>query len=119
MCFSRQIGIARILANEYGADFSSSNEEKEPLWCAFFNGCDSTEVCQSAIIQFIKEFKIDVHRQHCRTSLQLAVLHKLFTIVKFLVEDCKVDVNCAGMINGTPCTWLMGEHGTVSYRAWS
>ena len=60
VCFSRQIGIARILANEYAADFSSSNKD-EVFIAPFFKACDSTELCQSSIVQFIKEFKINVH----------------------------------------------------------
>ena len=46
------------------------------------------------IIQFIKEFEVDVEKsKYDLTAFHHAVLYKLFTIVKFLVEDCKVDVN--------------------------
>ena len=72
-----------------------------------FNGRDSTESCQSLIIEFIKELKIDVRRPSLSdrtTALHYAVLHKLFTVVKFLVADDKVNVNCVshGVANGNP-----------------
>ena len=92
---ARQIGIARILVNEYGVDANISDEDGSPYFLKLFEGCDSTEPCQSLIIQFIKEFEINVHKHniHQHTALHLAVLHKLFSIIKFLVEDCKVDIN--------------------------
>ena len=75
-----------------------------------FNGCDSTESCQSLVIEFIKEFKIDVHQLWVYTALHYAVLHKLFTVVKFLVVDNEVDVNCVGhgVTNGTPLHMAYG-----------
>ena len=90
---SRQIGIARILINKYGIDTNISAEDGQPHFLVIFDGCNSTESCQSLIIQFIKEFDIDINR--CITRVwYLVMMHKLFTIVKFLVEDYKVDVNC-------------------------
>ena len=108
-CCSRQIGIARILANEYGVDFSSSSKEEVSLVSACFKACDSTELCQSSIVQFIKEFKIDVHSYRQLSALHLAVLHKLPTVVKFLVEHCKVNVNCVSN---------MGDDGTPLHMAY-
>ena len=91
-----------------------------------FDGCYSTESCQSLIIEFIKDLKIDVHRLSVFTGLHLAVLHKLFTVVKFLVEDYKVEVNCVSQnaSNGTPLhmAYSIGEESiilTISYRTWS
>ena len=75
------------------------------------------------IIDFIKEFKMNVHF-HCHsspysTALHCAVLHKLFTIVKFLVEDCKVDVNVAISLlrGGTPLhmAYGIGEENIAQY----
>ena len=54
--WSKQIGIARILVNKYGVDVNTSSI------IALFKGCDTSESCQSLIIQFIKEFNIDVHK---------------------------------------------------------
>ena len=118
VCFSRQIGIARILANEYGVDFSMSNEG-EGNTSPLFKACDSTESCQKVIIDFIKEFKVNVHL-HCHyTALHFAMLHKLFTVVKFLVEDCRVDVNCANSLlrSGTPLhiAYGIGEENIAKY----
>ena len=52
-------------------------------------------------------------------ALHYAVLHKLFAIVKFLAEDCKVDVNCvcSDIINGTPLhmAYGIGEESTAQY----
>ena len=115
----RQLGMARILAIEYGVDFSSLNEKGKPDYFLLFDGCDSTEPCQSLIIQFMKEFKIDVHRQWLYTGLHFAVLHKLFTVVKFLVEECKVDKNCVcyNIVNGTPLhmAYGIGEESIAQY----
>ena len=118
VCFSRQIGLARILAKEYGADFSSSNEGELHTF-VIFKACDSTGSCQSLIIQFIKEFNMNVHKHCDHTPLHFAVLHKLFTIVKFLVEDCRVDVNCANsLINGGTSLHMaygIGEESIAQY----
>ena len=47
------------------------------------------------------------------------MLHKLFTVVKFLVGDCKVDVNCVNptAANGTPLhmAYGIGEESIVQY----
>ena len=121
-CMFRQIGIARILANEYEADLNSSdnyNEDHLPNFFLLFGSCDTTESCQSLSIQFIKEFKIDIHRPCLLTVLNLAVLHKLFTIVKFLVEECEVDVNHVSpdANNGTPLhmAYGIGEENIAQY----
>ena len=120
VCLYRQIGIARILVNNYGVDFNSLDEEGEPDYFMLFQGCNSTESCQSLIIDFIKGLKIDVHRPTGKvTALHYAVLHKLFTVVKFLVEDCKVDVNCVchKMLSGTPLhmAYAIGEESIAQY----
>ena len=111
VCVGRQIGIARILVNEYGVNFNSLNEEGYPDYLMLFQGCNSTESCQSLIIEFIKEFNIDVRGTPDNlTALHLSVLHKLFTVVKFLVGDCKVNVNCVShsVANGTPLHMAYG-----------
>ena len=107
---ARQIGIARILVNEYGVDANITDEDGSPSFLTLFDVCDSTEPCQSLIIQFIKEFKINVHKHTYVTALHLAVLHKLFSIIKFLVEDCKVDTNCISNFTdgGTPLHMAYG-----------
>ena len=114
----RQIGIARILVNEYGVDVNITNEDGSPC-LRLFDGCDSTEPCQSLIIQFIKEFKINVHKHTYLTALHLAVLHKLFSVIKFLVEDCKIDINCISSMpdGGTPLhmAYGMGEKNIARY----
>ena len=110
VCLTRQIGIARILVNEYGVDFNSLGD----TGCfMLFKGCNSTESCQSLITEFIKELKINVHRPtDSLTALHLAVLHKLLTVIKFLVEDYKVDVNCVSHIAGNS-TALHMAYGIV------
>ena len=119
VCITRQIGIARILASEYGVDFNCLNQKGTPQYFYLFDGCDSSESCQSLVIQFIKELNIDVHRQSYMAVLHLVVLHKLFTVVKFLVEECKVDVNCVSSLanDGTPLhiAYGMGEESIVQY----
>ena len=118
---ARQIGIARILVNEYGADASICDDDGSPYFLKLFEGCDSTEPCQSLIIQFIKEFKMNVHKCNCHehTALHLAVLHKLFSIIKFLIEDCKVDVNYISnpTHGGTPLhmAYGIGEKNIAQY----
>ena len=115
----RQIGIARILVNEYGLDVNITDKDGEPCFFKLFYGCDSTEPCQSLIIQFIKEFKINVHKYTYLTALHYAVLHKLFSVVKFLVEDCKVDINCTSNASdgGTPLhvAYGMSEKDIAQY----
>ena len=118
-CLFRQIGIARILANEYEADLNSLDEDQLPNFFLLFGSCDTTESCQSLSIQFIKEFKIDIHKPCMLTVLNLAVLHKLFTIVKFLVEECEVKVNHVSpeANNGTPLhmAYGIGEENIAQY----
>ena len=119
--FTRQIGIARILATEYGVDFNSLVGKDLPDYNKLFDGCDSSEACQSLIIQFIKELKIDVHRPalFTITAIHFAVLYKLLNVVKFLVEECTVDINCVcdSIINGTPLhmAYGIGEESIAQY----
>ena len=114
------IGIAQILVNQYGVDFNSLDDKGYPDYFMLFRGCNSTKLCQLLIIEFIKEFNIDVHGTSVELkALHLAVLHKLFTIVKFLVADCKVDVNCVDptAANGTPLhmAYGIGEESIAQY----
>ena len=117
----RQIGIARILTTEYGIDFNGSNKLGRPDYFLLCDRCDSTESFQSLIIEFIKEFKIDFYRLALcvYTALNYVMLHKLFTVVKFLVEECKVDVNCVchGVINGSPLhmAYSISEESIAQY----
>ena len=100
---ARQIGIARILVDEYSMDPNGIGKRR-PNFGRLFLGSDSSEACQSLIIEFIKEFKLEVGL--CDTvgsAIHYAVLYKLFTVLKFLVENCKVNVNQAvfvGQYNG-------------------
>ena len=94
---TRQIGIARLLVNEYGVDVTILHKGDNPQYFRLFEGCDATESCQSLIIEFIKELKIDVCKPRPSdgfVALHYAVLHKLFTVIKFLVEERRVNVNC-------------------------
>ena len=119
---ARQTGIARILVNEYGVDANITDEDSSPYFLKLFEGCDSTEPCQSLIIQFIKEFKINVHKHdiHHHTALHLAVVHKLFSVIRFLVEDCKIDINYISNPTsggGTPLhmAYGIGERNIAQY----
>ena len=105
-----QIGIVRILVNEYGVNPNISGEDGLMHFFEIFDRSDSTEAYQSYIIHFIKEFNIDVHNQGCHcTALHIAMLHKLYTVAKFLVEECKVDVNCIlNPSDGTPLHMAYG-----------
>ena len=90
---ARQIGIARILVNEYSVDPNGLGTRR-PNFGRLFLGCDPSEACQSLIIEFIKEFKLEVGL--CDTvgsAIHYAVLYRLFTVLKFLVENCKVNIN--------------------------
>ena len=111
--WGKQIGIARILVNKYGVDVNTTSI------FALFQGCNTSESCQSLIIQFIKEFKIDVCKSNNHfTALHFAMMHKIFTVVKFLVGECKVDVNCIlGSSGGTPLhiAYGMGEEEVAQY----
>ena len=116
---TRQIGMVRILVNEYGIDANILDETGCLSFLKIFEGSDSTEASQSLIIQCIKEFNIDVHKQDGYLSvLHLAVLHKLFTVVKFLVEECKVDVNCIAKPKGGTALHMaygIGEMSIAQY----
>ena len=118
--FVLQIGIVRILVNEYGIDANISDDTGYPSFYKMFEGNNSTKVSQSLIIiQCIKEFNIDVHKQgEFFSALDLALLLKLFTVVKFLVEECKVDVNhTAKRVGGTPLhiAYGIGEESIAKY----
>ena len=70
-----------------------------------FKGCDSSENCQSLIINFIKEFGILVNKKSVTgdSAIHLAVLHKLSTVIRFLVDECSIDVNQPmPKLGGTP-----------------
>jgi len=116
---TRQIGIARILVNEYGVDINCTDEDGSPYFLSLFIGSDSNELDQSLIIQFFTEFKIEVDKQSYVAAIHHAILHKLFTVVEFLVEDCKVDLNCKSsrLIGGTPLhmAYGIGEENIAKY----
>jgi len=91
---ARRIGIARILINEYDIDPNCLDQEGNPHFLRLFVGADSSEACQSLLINAIKEFKLNVHiRGPLKSAIHCAVLQKLLQVLKFLVEECKVDVN--------------------------
>ena len=92
---ARQIGIVQILTNEYGIDANSLNKEGNPCFLELFTGCDSSDICQSLIIEFIKEFNLHVNMEITGTlsPIHCAVLCKMFSLVRFLVEKCSIDVN--------------------------
>ena len=91
------------MVNEYSVDPNGLGRHR-PNFGRLFVGSNSSEACQSLIIEFIKEFKLEVGL--CDTvgsAIHYAVLYKLFTVLKFLVENCKVNVNQAvfvGQYNG-------------------
>ena len=90
----RQIGIVRMLVEEYGIDANTLNMIGNPCFFELFTGCDSSDTCQLQIISTIREFKLNVQANGDDFSvIHYAVLYKLFTVLKFLVEECQVDVN--------------------------
>ena len=92
---ARQIGMVRILAEEYGIDVNTLDTVGCPCFYAIFTGCNSSDTCQSQIIDFIKELKLNVqvYSNEGLSAIHYAVLHKLFTVLRFLVEKCEVDIN--------------------------
>ena len=102
----RQIGIIRILVKDYGVDINEVDNKGCPYHILLFTSAsDSSESTQSLIIEIIKEFNIDITALDRFTpALHYALFLKLFNVVKFLVEECKVNVNvkCLGMSNSTP-----------------
>ena len=76
-------------------DANLLQDNGDPWFLKLFEGCNSTKACQRLIIQFVKDFNLNIHKEglNNRIALQLAMLHKLFIVVKFLVEKCKVDIN--------------------------
>ena len=117
----RQIGLARILANEYRIDFNAIDNTGCPYYITLFKHAgDSSDSAQSLMIEFIKEFKLDVatHYQYVPV-LHYAVCLKLFIVLKFLVEDCKVNINSVSFtINRSTCLHVaygMGQENIISY----
>ena len=91
---TRQIGIVRILVRDYGVDINGLDSDGRPCFLELFSGCDSSDASQSLIIEFIKEFKLQV----CMVGKPLSAIHlacflKLHIVLKHLIEKCRVDVN--------------------------
>ena len=83
-----QVGIARILVKEYSMDVNAI-DDREPCIFALSHGA-----AESVIINFIKEFNVDVNVSECEMSfLNNALMCKCFHVVRYLVEECKVDIN--------------------------
>ena len=89
-----QVGIARILVNEYSMDVNAIDDDQEPCIFALTHGAT-----ESVIIDFIKEFKVDVNVTNASDGemsfLIRALLSKCFDVVRYLVEQCKVDINAS------------------------
>ena len=101
----RQIGILRILVHDYKMDANGLDKNGNKAFLNLFCGCDSSDACQSLIIEFIKEFKLSVNTKgNPLAAIHYAILQKLFTVLKFLVEECNVDINesVPFHLNGTP-----------------
>ena len=115
----RQIGIARILATEYGVDFNKVNSTGRPYYYVLFDAVDSSNSAQSLMIELIKELKLDVatHYQHVPV-LHHAVLLKLDIVLKFL-EEYKVDINSVSLgLNRSTClhvAYSMKQENMISY----
>ena len=84
-----QVGIARILINEYCMDVNAIDDDQEPCIIALSHGAT-----ESVIIDFIKEFNVDVNVSDGEMSfLNNAIMFKCFDVVRHLIEKCKVDIN--------------------------
>ena len=106
---ARQIGIVQILVSDYKIDANRLKPDGLPCFFELFTGCDSSDACQSLIIQFIKEFKLHVgiEIKGYLSVIHLAVLNKLLKVVRFLVQECSIDVNKEmrfDMCGNTCCT---------------
>ena len=117
----RQIGIARILATEYGIDFNAVDNTGCPYYTTLFKCAgDSSDSAQALMTELIKELKLDVaaHYQHVPV-LHLAVLLKLDIVLKFLVEEYKVDINSVSLnLNKSTClhvAYSMKGKSIISY----
>ena len=83
-----EIGIARILIKEYSIDVNAIDDQKP---CIFYL---TNRASESVIIEFIKEFNVNVNvcMEHV-SLLNRALLCKCFKLIQYLIEECKVDVN--------------------------
>ena len=117
--WTKQIGITRILVNEYGLDANLLQDDGDPWFFKLFLGCDSTETCQRLIIQFVKEFNINIYKDgNHLTALHFTTLLKLQIVTKFLVEECKIDINCVHEPTGGTALHMaygMGEKNIAQY----
>ena len=86
----KQMGIARILINEYSIDVNAINKVGTPCVFSLFKAFTESE-----IISFVKEFspKVDVFNSTDISMIQYAVINKCLDVVKFFVEECKVDID--------------------------
>lgn len=110
---TRQIGIARILVNEYSVNPNALDADGDPCFIGLFRMSDPSAVCQNLIIDFVKEFNLNVSLcDGFGSFLHYVVLHQLFTVLKYLVENCEVNIN-----QGIIISPLKG--GTVLHLAYS
>lgn len=117
----RQIGIARILAGRYQVDFNQVSDTGHPYHSILFQAAgDSSESRQSLMIEFIKDFKLDFTAYNQEVPvLHYTMLLKLFTVLKFLVEEHGVNVNTVSLlVKGTTCLHVaygMKQDSMVKY----
>ena len=117
----RQIGIARILAIEYGVDFNEVDGTGCPYYATLFEHAgDSSDSAQSLMIELIKELKLDVAAHYQRVpALHYAVLLKLDNVLKFLVEEYQVDINSVSVnLNRSTClhvAYSMEQENIIKY----
>ena len=110
---TRQIGIARILVREYSVDPNTLDADGDPCFIGLFRMCDPSDVCQNLIIDFVKEFKLNIGlRDGFGSFIHHVVLHQLFKVLKYLVDNCDVDINQAITISPF-------KGGTVLHLAYS
>jgi len=86
----KQMGIARILINEFSIDVNGINEYGTPCVFSLFKAFTESE-----IISFVKEFSpnVDVFNSANLSLIEYAVINKCLDVVKFFVEECKVDID--------------------------
>ena len=117
----KQIGIARILAANYQIDFNQVDDDGHPYHLNLFHAVgDSNESSQSLIIDFIRDFKLDFTAYDRDVPvLHYAIFLKLFTVLKFLVEEYGVNINgISPLAHGSTClhvAYALKQNDMVKY----
>ena len=105
----QQIGVARILITEYSMDANLFYDHQGPCIFALFK----RDTPESVIIEFIKEFSVDVNVSKNDTSLlNYSLMCKCFDVVRYLIEQHKVDIN-------SPINTLGEMHFTTLHFAYA